>query len=258
MGNESSEYLPLAASPTDSSAPTRRSERRWLAKFTHRELGLLLVVVLQSLALVILSLGVQRGQSGSREPSKGWNFLYSPAEKAVEWEVRTFTAGREQKTPYQGYGDDVDAAWLDLYDHTILRLPKSEAALLPNKTYPLKDEPGYYIAALDVFHQIHCLNTVRKAVYIDHYRGHDSHLTDEHISHCIDSVRQSLMCNADISVNVWQWSEEVRAVVGYSTNAHTCKNYNKIQGWARENRLHKWIDIQTHIPDELPDIPIIS
>ncbi|KAH6914620.1 hypothetical protein BKA70DRAFT_1256629 [Coprinopsis sp. MPI-PUGE-AT-0042] len=241
MGNESSEYLPLAASPTDSSAPTRRRERRWLAKFTHRELGLLLVVILQSVALVILSLGAQRGQAGSREPSKGWNFLY--------W---------SKKTPYQGYGDDVDAAWLDLYDHTILRLPKSEAILLPNKTYPLKDEPGYYIAALDVFHQIHCLNTVRKAVYMDHYRGHDSHLTDEHISHCIDSIRQSLMCNADISVNVWQWSEDVYAVVGYSTNAHTCKNYNKIQGWARENRLHKWIDIKTHIPDELPDIPIIG
>jgi hypothetical protein len=40
---------------------------------------------------------------------------------------------------------------------TIMKIPKSEAALLPNKTYPIKDEPGYYLGALDVFHQLHCL-----------------------------------------------------------------------------------------------------
>ena len=40
---------------------------------------------------------------------------------------------------------------------TILKIPRSEAILLPNKTYPIKDQPGYYIAELDVFHQLHCL-----------------------------------------------------------------------------------------------------
>ena len=40
---------------------------------------------------------------------------------------------------------------------TLLKIPKSEAALLPNKTYPIKHEPGYYLAGLDVFHQLHCL-----------------------------------------------------------------------------------------------------
>ena len=115
----------------------------------------------------------------------------APAQAAVEWEVKTFTAGREDKTPYQGYGDDVDDAWGELYNReyhhsshvflhllegtgTILKIPKSEAVLLPNKTYPIKEEPGYCqslpyasvswsltlcldIAALDVFHQLHCL-----------------------------------------------------------------------------------------------------
>jgi hypothetical protein len=38
-----------------------------------------------------------------------------------------------------------------------MKIPRSEAALLPNKTYPIKHEPGYYLAALDVFHQLHCL-----------------------------------------------------------------------------------------------------
>ena len=38
-----------------------------------------------------------------------------------------------------------------------MKIPRNEAVLLPNKTYPIRDEPGYYIAELDVFHQLHCL-----------------------------------------------------------------------------------------------------
>jgi len=38
-----------------------------------------------------------------------------------------------------------------------MKITRSEAILLPNKTYPIEDQPGYYIAELDVFHQLHCL-----------------------------------------------------------------------------------------------------
>ena len=30
----------------------------------------------------------------------------------------------------------------------------------------------------------------------------------DHIGHCIDSIRESLVCNADLTPNVWQWREE--------------------------------------------------
>jgi hypothetical protein len=40
---------------------------------------------------------------------------------------------------------------------TVFKIPKSQAILLPNETYPIIDDPGYYIASLDVFHQLHCL-----------------------------------------------------------------------------------------------------
>lgn len=101
--------------------------------------------------------------------------LAAPAQVAIEYEVKSFTAGREDKTIYQGLSDDVDRAWGRLYNSeslsgacridisstisvdTIMKIPRSEAVLLPNKTYPIKDEPGYYIAELDVFHQLHCL-----------------------------------------------------------------------------------------------------
>ena len=49
--------------------------------------------------------------------------------------------------------DNLTNALLD----TIMKITRDEAILLPNKTYPIKDQPGYYIAELDVFHQLHCL-----------------------------------------------------------------------------------------------------
>lgn len=96
---------------------------------------------------------------------------------------------------------------------TIMQIPKSQAALLPNRTYPIKQKPGYYIAMLDVFHQLHCLvrmtvdfsvsysffyrnlrqNMIRQALHRDYYAWDEEHLREEHISHCVDSIRQSLM-----------------------------------------------------------------
>jgi len=99
----------------------------------------------------------------------------APAQAALQQEVKSFTAGRKKKTIYQGLSDEVDRAWGELYNRkplylcfrvdvnsqhlvdTIMKITRSEAALLPNKTYPIKDDPGYYVAELDVFHQLHCL-----------------------------------------------------------------------------------------------------
>lgn len=90
-----------------------------------------------------------------------------------------------------------------------MKIPRSEAMLLPNKTYPIKDQPGHYIALLDVFHQLHCLvspccvcnfysklildkNNIRRALHREYYVN-TTDLDDDHVSHCVDAIRQSLM-----------------------------------------------------------------
>jgi hypothetical protein len=59
-------------------------------------------------------------------------------------------------------------------------------------------------------------------------------------------------------VNVWQWSNKLSAVVGYSTQAHSCRNFEKLRDWAQERRLHEWINPLVFIPDDLPTPPVIS
>jgi hypothetical protein len=43
------------------------------------------------------------------------------------------------------------------------------AAKLPNKTMTLPNQPNRYVLQLDVFHQLHCLNNLRKALWPKRY-----------------------------------------------------------------------------------------
>ncbi|KAG7443903.1 uncharacterized protein BT62DRAFT_971708, partial [Guyanagaster necrorhizus] len=143
---------------------------------------------------------------------------------------------------------------------SIFKIPKNQAAFLPNKTYPIHHGREYYLASLDVFHQLHCLVGYllpfigTDAVYKEHYD--DPHADTDHVSHCIDEIRQSLI--ADASVNVWQWSDDLSLVLGYSSQAHRCRNFDKLRDWVRERQIDHWSDIKVFVGDDLPFPPIIS
>jgi hypothetical protein len=156
----------------------------------------------------------------------------------------------------------------------ISRIPKSSAAQLVNKTVPIPGDPGYYVVSLNVFHQLHCLvslqfltifslatskniwnlqNMVRKRLYSTQaYAADDELMGIEHIEHCIDALRQSLMCSADITPLPWTWVEEDNESKEVATVAHTCRDFEKIRGWAMENKI-KHFDRKVYVEDELRD-----
>jgi hypothetical protein len=60
-------------------------------------------------------------------------------------------------------------------------------------------------------------------------------------AHCLDILRQQLMCTADVGVfgQVWYRAapEDVpSAFVDFNTN-HKCRNYEDIRKWAEERQL---------------------
>lgn len=65
---------------------------------------------------------------------------------------------------------------------------------------------------------------------------------DEHLGHCIEGLRQSLMCSADTSPIVWQWVESDEdlnggRMQGFPGALHTCRDFDKIKNWAFERKL---------------------
>lgn len=60
-----------------------------------------------------------------------------------------------------------------------------------------------YAAAFDVFHQIHCLNALRKMAYRGYYGETEANpvnvtLKELHINHCVDMLLQTLQCSGNL------------------------------------------------------------
>lgn len=125
------------------------------------------------------------------------------------------------------------------------------ARLLPNKTAPEPEFNGSsgYVVVLNVFHDLHCLDNLRKGFYYfleeqwnsthNPYvlydkvedglqaRGGD-HLGTEHLDHCIDSLRQSIQCSADVVPNVFQYDTQTKDIRARSTVVHECRDFEKV------------------------------
>jgi hypothetical protein len=99
---------------------------------------------------------------------------------------------------------------------------------------------------------------IRKALRPDYY--HSDHWSEKvkedellgpmHLHHCIDSIRQSLMCMSDISVIVWQWDTRDLKAKPVGNIAHTCRNFDAIREWAFDRRLVEDFDGQTFVGDD--------
>ncbi|RFU31226.1 hypothetical protein B7463_g5110, partial [Scytalidium lignicola] len=168
--------------------------------------------------------------------------IYSPAASAIEYMTVTFNPGDDERgsqSPYFDLSDSADALWEDL-DRVILQIDKKSAQKLPVKTLGIPGIPGFYVITLDVFHQLHCLNLVRKSLFPERYNlwdGIDENYAQRHQLHCIDQLRQSITCSADIAPIPWKWVEEAQQSFPTSETIHTCRNFTNIRNWAAKHAL---------------------
>lgn len=89
---------------------------------------------------------------------------------------------------------------------------------------------------ISVFHQLHCLKYVRLYLYEvlaiaqngikNEGERYFVNRTDDHVSHCLDYVRQGLMCSADMTVE-WPRREQTgpSSVVDGWGVGHQCKSW---------------------------------
>ncbi|MCJ1330825.1 hypothetical protein MMC10_007512 [Thelotrema lepadinum] len=97
-----------------------------------------------------------------------------------------------------------------------------------------------YVSTLSVFHQLHCLNTIRRAYY---YAQNTTTTTTtaillpeplaltrrSHVRHCFDFLRQNIMCAADTNF------EPVDPVTGGTRGygeEKVCRDFEGVKRWA--------------------------
>ncbi|KAJ3552562.1 hypothetical protein NM688_g4088 [Phlebia brevispora] len=195
------------------------------------------------------------------EPTKQTcQLLYSPAQDAIKYETKTWMEDVWASNIYKGEpSEEVDKAWHDLYnDFGISMIPKSQAKLLPNPSTPYAANPEYYIVHLSVFHQMHCLNMIRMALrpehYVDPVTGNLGNIPRDdvrvHINHCVDNIRQSLMCAGDITPLVWHLNDKNSSAVINMDIPHTCRNYDALVDWAKAHTTRYAFDPSFRVEDD--------
>jgi hypothetical protein len=146
--------------------------------------------------------------------------------------------------------DEVDKAWeeisvlgaIGISKEHVERLGRdSSRAVTAPSEWNLGDQN--YLAYVDVFHQIHCLDTLRKAAHYDYYfrdefgtegpsNGHWIHL-----SHCTHMLLQNLMCNADVDLFTYRWVEGQSHPYPDFSNNHQCRDFSAVFKWTKDHAL---------------------
>ncbi|KZS89650.1 hypothetical protein SISNIDRAFT_416712, partial [Sistotremastrum niveocremeum HHB9708] len=168
----------------------------------------------------------------------------APAQSAIKYERRTFAKLGVLSKFHGPPTDETDEAWNSLYPVGISRVTKAEASKMANWTERIPGD-DHYVISLDVFHQLHCLNLVRKALWPDRYGPQelgDPVLEDDdtpfdHVDHCVNIIRENIICNADTTPNVFQWSEEKNMIFPHFDSVHMCRNWESITEWVNEHQL---------------------
>jgi len=147
-------------------------------------------------------------------------------------------------------GPEVDAAWRRISDERPIAISREEVMALgkdPDKSVRYPDSFGLgeaYAARIDVFHQIHCLDALRREAYFDHYYGDKysdfnstSKLHKTHLSHCVYYLLQNIMCQATVDVYTHVWTDTVLNPFPDFRINHQCKNFDAILDWQDHNSI---------------------
>ena len=231
---------------------------RQSTKLRGGNFSLLLVISHTSLFFLAYFAGIFSGQKSlftnadsfcSRHISQDSAVLHNVK---IEYALVHFNGSLFKENAFRGpAGPEVDAAWESLgVNYRSLRVPAELADasnLAPDQVKINAKYGGGYPANVEGLHHLHCLNLLRQALHynFDYYHAlgqgpfqNDDHVLQSHVTHCLDIVRQQLMCSIDTGLlgQIWLYPDAPEAFVDFNTK-HTCKNFDAVRAWAETNQL---------------------
>ncbi|KAL1952459.1 hypothetical protein VTO42DRAFT_5298 [Malbranchea cinnamomea] len=268
-GDDGEEYDDLIADEREWPGPARSVSGRKKSLSTATTTILVALNSLLTLASILTLIITARKRCKCIEgPEPPYSPLYEAG--AVRYVNKLFSPERIfQMEPGLG---EVEEAWNEALGSTegIVQLPKEIAAKLP-ETVEIFFEPGYYVYGVSAHHQLHCLNRIRQSFYPELFFPNET--KEEiifHKNHCIDLLRQSIMCNGDPSLVYWwnsnysyldangvkhyteeylSMSEEERVAgsfVKWEVKTQ-CRDWDAISDWVNKNKLQENKHLKKHM-----------
>lgn len=156
---------------------------------------------------------------------------------------------------------EVDAAWdriqtrdgVPISRLDVIRLGKDpdDAAKFP-ESFGFGNEA--YIAKVDVFHQIHCLNTLRMNLRnnFDYYYGSEfpngtatTKFHDLHVSHCLVTLLENIKCAGNVDLYTHRWVDaQVHPYADFNM-VHQCRDFDAILAWQEKHAvpMHQMMNV---------------
>ncbi|KAK1245972.1 hypothetical protein MKX07_005041 [Trichoderma sp. CBMAI-0711] len=257
IGFESDEHKLLQ--PQKEYLESQQSDARVPFWRTPAVLAITVHICLMCMLFVIVS-SVKRNYANSDYSIRN-HLPESPAREAVVLEKVVLDHGIAVDNRFKGEPrPEQDKAWESLLLYQNLAI--SRDALDVPGAVSLNDGTDRVLFSLDVFHNLHCLNYIRQFMFRDDYykksfpeSERDSQY--DHAGHCVDVIRQSLICEGDISISTYDWKMDHLLPWPNFRVAHECVNWNHLMSWASRHAapdLHG--SILTH-PKHGPSFPVV-
>lgn len=90
------------------------------------------------------------------------------------------------------------------------------------------------MAGVDVFHQLHCLDKLRREIE-GATTPENATLHRAHISHCVDVLAQALKCSASVDLVTFNWVEGHRMPQPDFNGKKVCRDFDGLRTWTIEN-----------------------
>lgn len=131
-----------------------------------------------------------------------------------------------------------------------IRVPSTSLDVLDLESIPLNDESGDVWVSMNVYHHLHCLDSIRHQVagvgcadpqilaanHTDHYDMDGENYFPPHIDHCIETLRKRLICQPDLGVRAIAWKPGMPGVAfANNTVDSACVNWDAVQDWTKKH-----------------------
>ena len=69
--------------------------------------------------------------------------------------------------------------------------------------------------------------------------------------HCLDYLRQVIMCHGDLTPIIFEWNTRIDGYVAHHNTLHTCRSFDAIFDWARHRNTSGMVIDGKHDNKEL-------
>lgn len=192
---------------------------------------------------------------------------YSPINEAIseEYVEYWFKGSLWYDSPYKGPPTpEVNKAWADLMEYGAISVtPEDIQRIGHNLTavqYPPEVGGGYLAVAMGT-HHIHCLHYVWQDHYTSYFPETKANkegapeMYERHYEHCIDYLRQGIMCNFDPGIIPYYWVNKHNQPTPDGNTFHKCVNWDRIQDWLKDRAVDMPEGFEWHQPPDAVPLP---